>query len=324
MLGRIVRWGGFFVLFICVVFAVCTVANAKDEKYELRWGTITAGGAWQVLGAAMLEDVKKAYPNITGSCVPSTTTTNVIGIHQGKFNIGFTLSDTLADAFDGEGYFKPFGKLEDIRVLAVQYPQVTQIVVWADSKITGIDSFKGLRVSPGAKGLSCDLELQRLLKLYGLSYKDMQIRFLSFEESAQQMTDGHIDVFSCTTCPFPFSPILNVSSQRRIKLLSLPDDKIAELCKFRGVESYTLPAGTYKGVDYPVKGIAVRSVVIVRKDMPDDIAYSIAKALGENFKRYATVLKAMEAAKPNEMAKDVGFPFHPGAVKYYRERGLMK
>ncbi len=294
------------------------------EKYDLRWGTITAGGAWQIIGAAMLEDIKKNNPNISGSCVPSTTTSNVIGVNQRKFAIGFTLSDTLADAWEGQGYFSQFGALKDIRALSVLYPQATQIVVWADSKITNIDQMKGLRVSPGAKGLSCDLELQRLLKLYGLSYKDVQIQFLSFEDAANSLIDGHIDVFSCTTCPFPFGPVINVNSQRQVRLLSIPDNKVAELSKSRGVEAYTLPAGLYKGVNYPVKGIAVRSLIIVREDMPEEIAYSIVKTIGENFKRYPTVLKAMEYAKFEDMAKDIGFPFHPGALKYYRERGLVK
>lgn len=312
------------VALLLVVVMGSTKMATSAEKYDLRWGTITAGGAWQIIGAAMLEDVKKSNPNITGSCVPSTTTSNVIGVHQGKFAIGFTLSDTLADAWEGLGYFSQFGALQDIRALTVLYPQATQIVVWADSKITNIEQMKGLRVSPGAKGLSCDLELQRLLKLYGLSYKDVQIQFLSFEDAANSMIDGHVDVFSCTTCPFPFGPVINVNSQRQVRLLSIPDDKVAELSKFRGVEAYTLPAGLYKGVNYPVKGIAVRALIIVRKDMPEEIAYSIVKTIGENFKRYPTVLKAMEYAKFEDIAKDIGFPFHSGALKYYRERGLAK
>lgn len=298
-------------------------SEAAGEKYELRWGTITAGGAWQILGAAMLEDIKKNSPRITGSCIPSTTTSNVIGVHQGKFTISFTLTDTLADAWEGKGYFTQFGPIQDIRALAVLLPHATQIAVWADSKITKIEHLKGLRVSPGAKGLSCDLELQRLLKLYGLSYKDMQIQFLSFEDAANQMIDGHIDVFSCTTSPFPFAPIINVNSQRQIRLLSIPDDKVAELAKARGVEPYTLPSGLYKGVDYPVKGIAVRAILIVHKDIPEDIAYSIVKTIGQNFTRYPSVLKSMEYAKLEDMKKDVGFPFHPGALKYYRERGWV-
>jgi len=299
-------------------------ASSEPSKFELRWGTITVGGAWQVVGSAMLEDIKRVNPRITGSIAPSTTTANVIAVHQGKFNIGFSLSDTTADAWDGVGYFKSYGKMDDIRNLMTIYPQTTHIVVQADSKILKIEDLKGKRISPGAKGLSNDLETQRLFKLYGFSYNDTKVSFLSFEDAALQFTDGHLDALMFLTVTHPYAPIINVSSKSNIRMISIPDDKVAELCKFRGVEPYTMPPGVYRGVDYPVKGIAVRSHIIVRKDMPDDVAYTIVKTISENFKRYSTVYKAMEQVKDKDMARDVGIPFHPGALKYYREKNLIK
>jgi hypothetical protein len=299
-------------------------ANAQAPKIELRWGTITAGGAWQVVGSAMLEDIKKANPTISGSIMPSSTTANVLGVHQGKFNIGFSLSDTTADAWQGEGYFKPYGKIQNIRNLFTIYPQTSHIVVSADSNITKIEQLKGKRITPGAKGLSNDLELQRLLKLYGLSYNDFKVSFLSFDDAAQQFIDGHIDGLMFLTVTYPYAPVLNVNAQRSVKFLSIPDEKIAALTKFQGVESHTMPPGIYKGQDYPVKGIAVRSHVIVRSDMPDEVAYVIVKTVMENFKRYPIVYKAMEMLKQADLSRDVGIPFHPGALKYYKEKGLIK
>lgn len=299
-------------------------ANAQATKFELKWGTITAGGAWQVVGSAMLEDIKKANPMISGSIIPSSTTANVLGVAKEKFNIGFSLSDTTADAWQGEGYFKPYGKLQNIRNLVTIYPQTTHIVVPADSNITKIEQLKGKRITPGAKGLSNDLQLQRLLKLYGLSYNDFKVSFLSFDDAAQQFIDGHIDALMFLTVTYPYAPVINVSAQRPIRLLSIPDDKIAALTKFQGVEPYTMPPNIYKGQDYPVKGIAVRSHVIVRSDMPDDVAYAIVKAIVENFKRYPLVYKAMELVRQEDLTRDVGIPFHPGALKYYKEKGMIK
>jgi TRAP transporter TAXI family solute receptor len=160
--------------------------------------------------------------------------------------------------------------------------------------------------------------------MYGLSYKDFKVSFLSFEDAAQQFTDGHLDALMFMTVTHPFAPVINVSSKRPIKLISIPDDKIAALAKFRGVEPYTMPAGVYKGVDYPVKGIAVRAHLFVRNDFPDDIAYTVVKSILSNFKRYPTVYKAMELVKENEVVRDVGIPFHPGALRYYKERGWIK
>jgi uncharacterized protein len=298
--------------------------KAAPVKYELRWGTIVAGGAWQVIGAAMLEDVKKMNPNIIGSTAPSTPTTSLVSVHQGKLNIAFSLSDATAEAWDGEGYFKPFGKIQDIRNLITLYPQATQIVVAADSNINKIEDLKGKRISPGAKGLSNDIESQRLFALYGLSYKDFKVSFLSFEDAAQQFTDGHLDALTLVTLPFPFASIINISSKRQIKLISIPDDKIAALAKFRGVEPYTLPANTYSGINYPVKGIASRAHLFVRQDFPEDVAYSVVKSIAANFKRYPTVYKSMDLVKETDIGRDVGIPFHPGAIKFLKEKGLVK
>ncbi|PKN63241.1 MAG: hypothetical protein CVU57_20255 [Deltaproteobacteria bacterium HGW-Deltaproteobacteria-15] len=316
---------GIVVSVIMVLFlAQAPVALSQSaNNYELRWGTIVAGGAWQILGSAMLEDVKKANPNITGSTVPSTPTATLMGLGQGKYNIGFSLTDATADAWEGKGFFKA-GPIKNIRSLAAFYPQATQIVVWAKSPIKSIEDLKGKRVSPGAKGLSNDLEAQRLLKLYGMSYDDMKVQFLSFEDAANQFIDGHLDALLFITLPFPFAAVINVSSQGEIRLLSIPDDKIAELAKFRGVEPFTLPPNLYKGVDYPVKGIAVRAHLVVGEKMPDDVAYAIVKTIATNYSRYPVALKSMTYAKIEDMAKDVGIPLHPGAAKYYKEKGWIK
>ncbi len=244
------------------------------------------------------------------------------GCRPRKYNIGFSLTDATADAWEGAGYFKT--PIKSIRSLAAFYPQATQLVVWANSPINSIEQLKGKRVSPGAKGLSNDLEAQRLLKLYGMSYSDMKVQFLSFEDAANQFIDGHLDALLFVTLPFPHAAVINVASQGSIRLLSIPDDKVAQLTKFRGVEAYTLPTNLYKGIDYAVKGIAVRSHLVVRDDMPDDVAYAIVKTIETNFSRYPVALKSMTYAKIDDLAKDVGIPLHPGAAKYYKERGWIK
>lgn len=298
--------------------------NSIAEPIDLKWGTIQSGGAWQILGNAFLEDIKNANPQITGSTVPSSTTANVMGVHTGEFNIAFSLGDTTADAWQGEGYFQSVGKINNIRNIATFYPQSTHIVVYKNSGIDSIADLKGKRISPGPKGTSNDIELQRLLQLYGMSYDDVKITYLSFDDATQQMIDGHLDVLAYITVPAPYASVVNISSQKEIKLLSLPEDKVAEMTKYQGVMPYTLPAGIYNGVDYEVHGISTPSHLIVRDDMPDDVVYNIVKAIAENFDRYENVLASMKYATLEGMATDVGIPFHPGAEKFYREKGWLK
>lgn len=294
---------------------------SSSEKFEIRWGTITAGGAWQVIGAAMLEDIKKANPHIIGSCVPSTTTANALGVQLGKFNVAFCLTDTIADAWRGEGFFKEHGKLQDLRAVAAIYPQATHLVVRADSGINKVEDFRGKRISPNGKGLSSDLQTRRLLSLHNMSYDDVKVQFLSFSDAAQNFIDRQLDVLSFLTVPFPFAPVINVANQVNIKLLSLAEDDIAKLVKFPGVTRFTLPGGLYKGVDYPTNGICVYSFIIVRKDMPEDIVYAMVKTIADNLHRYGDVLASMKYVTHKGLASDVGIPYHPGAMKYFKEKG---
>ncbi len=307
---------------LLVVLAIGPVKIAyAAEKFEVRWGTITAGGAWQVIGAAMLEDIKKANPNITGSCIPSTTTANALGVHMDKFNVAFCLTDTIADAWRGEGFFKESGKIQDLRAVVAIYPHATHLVVRADSGINKIEDLRGKRISPDGRGLSCDLQTQRLLGLYNMSYNDVKVQFLSFSDAAGNFIDRHLDALTFITVPFPFAPVINVATQMNIKLLSLSDDDIAKLTKYPGVTRCTLPAGLYKGIDYPVNGICVYSFILVRKDMSEDIVYAMVKTIADNLDKYGDVLVSMKYVTQKGLCADVGIPYHPGAEKYFRQKG---
>jgi TRAP transporter TAXI family solute receptor len=236
--------------------------------------------------------------------------------------MAFSLTDAAAQAWNGTENFEDFGEIRDIRNLAAFYPHSNLFVVWANSDIHSIEDLKGKKISPSDRGSSSDILAQRTLNLYGLSYDDVSMQFLSFSDAAQQMMDRHIDALLFTS-PSPFAPVINVGAQRDIRLLSIPADKVAELTKIQGVVPYTLPAGTYKGVDYPVEGYAVRTHLIVRDDFPEDVAYSIVKTIAENFETYPAILSSMSNTTLEEMAADTGIPMHPGAERYYRERGWI-
>lgn len=299
--------------------------DAGAQKYDIRWGTSPVGGTWAVLGNAMLDDVLKANPNFSGSSVPMAGAANVVGVFQGKLNIAFSFSDTMGDAWEGKEDFKDVGKVQNARILASLFPEPTQFAVYADSGITSVPQLKGKKITPGPRGSAIEIVTRRILEAYGMTTKDVQWQPLGFADGAEQMLDRHIDAILYGAMVYPAPPLVNVSSQRQIRLLSLSDEVINKLVKtYKGIETFTLPPGSYKGVDYPVKGVASNVILIVREDMPDNVAYSITKTIAENFSRYVSVTKAMDMGKQNEMGKDVGFPYHPGAVKYYKEKGWVK
>lgn len=315
-----------FYLFVLASVSLATVnASGQVQKYDIHLGTSYAGGIWAVLGSAMLEDILKASPNLTGSSVPMGGTANVMGVIQGRLNIAFSTSDTMGEAWEGKGDFKDVGKVRNVCILGTIYPSPSQFVVYADSGITAVPQLKGKKVSPGPRASSGETITRRILEFYGMSTKDVQWRPLGWGEGGEQMIDRHIDALIYGTMVYPAPPLINVSSQRQVRLLSLSDEVIDKMVKnYKGFERFTLPPGSYKGVDYPAKGIATNVILIVREDMPDDVAYVITKKIAENWDRYVTVTKAMAIGKVSEMGKDFGFRFHPGALKFYKEKGWVK
>jgi TRAP transporter TAXI family solute receptor len=311
---------------MCLCALVLVVGTVKQAAaYDIRWGTSPAGGSWQPLGTAMLEDVLKVDPKLQGSTMPIGGAANVIAVQQGKLNVAFSFSDSAGEAWEGKEFFKKEGELRNIRELAVLFPEPTQIAVMADSGINDIKQLKGKSVTPGPKGSAIAVVSRFIFEAYGMSFDDMNIRFLSFAEAGDQFVDRHLDCIFYGAMAYPAPPLVSASSQRQIKLLSLSDEVISKLVKeYKGIMPYTLSKDSYKGVDYPVKGIAANTIVIVNKDMPDDVAYTIVKSIYQNFSKYGEVVKAMALGKREEMAQDIGIPFHPGAAKFYKEKGLMK
>ncbi|OPY64730.1 MAG: NMT1/THI5 like protein [Syntrophorhabdaceae bacterium PtaU1.Bin034] len=305
--------------------ALVALSAFSAHAYDLRWGTAPVGGLWGVLGNAMIEDVLKANPNIKGSTVPIGGAANILGIAENKLNIAFSFSDVAYDAWEGNEFFKAKGKIRNIRALACLFPEPTQFAVYADSGITSIAQLKGKKVTPGPKGSAIELVTRRILQEYGLSYKDMKIQLIGFEDGAQLMIDNHLDAVLYGAMVYPAPTLMNINSQRQIRLLSLSDEVMANLVKkYKGLIPYTLPAQSYKGITSPTKGVASMVNLVVDQAMPDDVAYAITKIIAQNFERYKGLVKPMALAKLKEMPNDAGIPFHPGALKYYKERGWIK
>lgn len=305
-----------------VLLAALLIGLVSAQDLQLRWGVAPAGSVWQVLGTAMLEDVRNEC-NGTGSIVPSTTAANVLGVHKGTFDIAFALSDATGDAQQGQGAFADAGAIGDVRALVSLYPQATHFVVMADSSIESVADLEGKRVSPGARGLSSDTAAQRILEFYGLGYESVRPQFLNFNDATKSFTDGRLDALLYTIVPVPFPPVGEAAAQRDIRLLPLEDEVIEHMTgNYTGYMRYVLEAGLYEDVDYEVPGIAAKAQLIVRDDFPEEDAYCITRAIGENVHRYEQVVAVMGLVGREDLAVDSGLEFHSGALRYFGEAGI--
>lgn len=296
---------------------------ALAQKIDLKMMTGPMGGSWYPLGGAIADAVQKEMPNVTIAVAPGGGIANVEAIEFGKCDIGFSNSSSGVDGVYGRPPFKQ--KMENMRQLANLYPQYFQMIVLEDSGIKSVADMKGKRISPGPKGHTGEFAAQQVLQIYGLSYKDMsKVHHVSYNDTVALMKDGHCDAWLLTTT-IPASSIMDLASARKIRLLPLPEDKIQAMQKLNaGYIRRTVPKGTYPGVDYDVPGIGWFTHLVVSAKLPDDLIYNITRILVKNLERFGQVVKDMKGVTAKDLAMDIGIPFHPGALKYYKEIGAIK
>ena len=315
------RYGIIFLLF-SMVFLISSGSFAA-QKYDLKMMTGPMGGSWYPLGGAISDAFQKDIPGLTVAVMPGGGVGNVVGIQTGKCELGFSNSSSGVDGVYGRPPFK--SKMTNMRQLANLYPQYFQMVVLADSGIKSVADLKGKVISPGPKGHTGEFAARQVLQVYGLSYKDMKkVQHVGYNDSVALMKDGHCDGWLlCTTVPA--ASIMDLASTRKIRLLTMSDDKIKAMQKLNaGYVRRTIPKGTYQGVDYDVHGFGFFTHLIVSAKLPDDLVYKMTKSMAKNLDRFAGVVKAMKGLKPADLAQDIGIPFHPGALKYYKEIGAIK
>jgi TRAP transporter TAXI family solute receptor len=294
-----------------------------QEKIDLKMMTGPTGGSWIPLGGAIAELIQKAIPGTNVLVLPGGGIANVMGVEEGKADIGFGNSSSSVDGWAGRPPFK--APTKNVRQLANLYPQYFQMVVLDESPIKSVADLKGKAISPGPKGHTGELLAQQVLQVYGLSYKEMsKVHHVHYSDSVNLMKDGHADAFILGTT-IPGSSILDLATAKKIRLLSLPDDKIKELQKMnQGYIKRIIPAGTYPGVNYDVQTVGYFTHLVISAKLSDDLVYKITKVISENVARLADVVKDMKGVTAKDLALDIGLPFHPGALKYYKEVGAIK
>lgn len=284
------------------------------------WGG-SPGGSYEPLMVAVGELFKKGIPGaaITNEPVGGSSAVAAVANNRGQFGLGMAIN--VGQLYTGQPPFDTPNK--NIRIAMVLFPSVNQIAVRADAGIKTIADLRGKRVNVGTKGLVTEIFAKKILEQYGLSYEDVKVQYLGFSDAVQQMIDGHLDA-DFMTGALPKSDFINLSEAIDMDLIGLSQEVVDNLVKANpGVVEFTIPAGTYKGVEKNVLTIATPTVFITNAEVSDDLVYQMTRIVYENMDQLGQVLSDMKKVKPEEMVTDLGIPFHTGAVKFYREKGLM-
>lgn len=236
-------------------------------------------------------------------------------------------AQAASDAYAGTGGFKK--PLKDLRFFATLYPGILQTAVPANSKIRSYADLKNKNVSPGKVVFSGNVTTERLLPLYGVTYDMIKknggtIHRVGYKDSVALMKDGHIDAFVGLTT-VPNSSFIALDFRPGIRFLPV-EDQIADkfIRQNPGFWKTTIPAGAYKGVKNSVKTLATATILIINKKVPDDLVYKMTAAFWKNHGQMLKVHKNWGNVKLATALKAATVPVHPGALKYYKEKGVAK
>jgi uncharacterized protein len=311
-----------------VVLALClamiggaSVAMAGEVKLILATGG--TAGTYYPYGGAMSKIWNSKIPgmNVTAQATGASVE-NVRLINKDEVELAMVQSDTIDFAFKGQETFKE--KLTNMAVVAVLYPELIHIVVRGDLGIQSFSGLRGKKIGVGAPGSGTEANYRQLLDIYKMSKDDVSAQYLSFAESADQFKDNRIDAFMVTG-GVPTSAIMDVATQRNIKILPIEDTMLSILTnKYPFLSAAVIPANSYKGVTTDVKTAAVNAVLIAHPKLSTDVVYSLTKALFENQAELASAHAKGKVLSLQGAVVGVSIPFHPGAAKYYKEKGVLK
>jgi len=294
-----------------------------QQTVILSIGTGGTGGVWYPLGGAMANILTKTVPGMQVTAeVTGGSVDNITLIRTGKSELGFSMVDAAWDAYRGQGKFKE--KVE-LRTLAVFYPQKNHVVTLEGSGIEKMADLRGKRVSVGSPGSGSEIIALRVLEAYGINAdKDIVKQRLGVAEAVNALKDRKIDAFIHNAAiPIPAVTDLAATPNIRVKLIDHADVVAAMNKKYGPLYSAgTLPAKTYPGLAKDATTVDVWAVLLTGAKTSDKIAYDTVKTLFE--KKPDLLLVARDAEYmtfENQFSGNTPIPFHPGALKFFAEKG---
>jgi TRAP transporter TAXI family solute receptor len=298
--------------------ALCAPAAAQ----QLRMMTGPQGGSWYPLGGAIQGILEKNIPGVKMSVAPGAGISNVLGVQTGKAELGFGNAVSTYDGVRGNEPFKE--KTANVCHVGTLYFQYFHVVALADAGIRSGADLAGKVLTTQQKGNTGEQMTRDFLRVYGLDYgKLARVNFGSYTDSVSQLKDGHAQVFTLITT-VPAAAIMDLAAARDIRVIEIPEDKFRELQKInKGYDKRIIKAGSYPKQDRDVQTIGTWTHLIASCKLPEALVYDITKALAGNVETLGNVVAAVKGLTVKDMATDVGVPYHPGALKFYKEAKAM-
>lgn len=304
--------------------ALCLVPfAAQAQNYSIATGG--TGGVYYPLGGGMAAVFSKHIPGMQATAeVTGGSVANLQLIGTGKPYIALTQADAAIDAVKGQDKFS--GKPIPVRTLAVLYPNRMHVVSIEGTGVTKIADLKGKRVSTGSGGSATEVFAFRVIEAAGLDKdKDMKRERLGVAESASALKDRKIDAFFWVG-GLPTAAVSDLANSPGAKIRMIDIAHLVPAMTKKHGNIYikdVIEKSVYKGMETDNQAATVTNLLVVHQNMDDKTAYNIVKAVFDHRDELIRVHKEAENIKLENQKKEASsIPWHPGAVKFFAEKGI--
>ncbi len=307
------------------VAAFCTGLATTALAQNISIGTGGTGGVYYPMGGGIAAALSKYVPGMQATAeVTGGSVDNLRLIATGKPYIGLSMVDAAQDAYKGEQKFS--GNKVPLRTLMILYPNRMHVVSVDGTGVSKITDLKGKRVSTGSPGSATEVMAFRVIEAAGLDKdKDMKRERLGVAESVNALKDRKIDAFFWVG-GLPTAAVTDLAATPGTKIKMIDHADLVPAMNKKWGNLYvedSIPKATYSGMDADNKQATVMNILVAHENMDEKTAYNIVKTIFE--KRDDLIAVHKEAANfklENQKASATPVPFHPGAAKYFAEKGV--
>jgi TRAP transporter TAXI family solute receptor len=303
---------------VALFFAAIPAAQAQNFINVLTGGT---AGVYYPLGVAIskifTDKIKDSRPSVQAT---KASVENLNLLQAGKGEIAFTLGDSLAQGWNGDADAGFRGKLDKLRVVGAIYPNYIQIVASKESGIKTLADLKGKRLSVGAPKSGTELNARAILAAAGIKYENLgKVEYLPFAESVELIKNRQLDA-TLQSAGLGVASIKDLANSVEIVVVEIPADVVTKAGP--PFQSGVIPANTYQGQTANVNAALVQNYLVTRSDLSDEVVYQMTKSVFDNIPELVAAHAAARAINLQNAAKQPPVPLHPGAAKYFKEKGV--
>ncbi|MGM9584766.1 MAG: TAXI family TRAP transporter solute-binding subunit [Faecousia sp.] len=306
---------------LAAIMAATLLTACSGSATKMTMGTGGTAGTYYAFGGVLGQYIKDKAGIDVNVVSTDGSKANIESIASGDYQLGTVQSDVMTYAWAGTRSFESTGKIDSFRVVGGLYAEAVQLVTM-DPAIQSVADLAGKSVSIGAPGSGTYFNAMDVLTAAGLTEADIKPQYQSFADSTDALKDGKIDA-AFIVAGAPTAAITELCTTNSASLVPIDGaiaDKLMADCPF--YTTYKIPAGTYNGQDTDVTTVTVKATLIVSASASDDDVYNLTKAIFDNADAIAAENGKGKELSIENATSGMSAPFHPGAARYYAEKGV--